>query len=108
MTELKYTGRTLKPVKYFFSLSCQEVHLNVLLRKNTPTYSNRSSEFKGATDCRFGYTNPIVYLKMANLPCISLELFPALTLVTFHCPLAVSVLLFAKLCCKKDQHNDPS
>lgn len=76
--------------------------------KKNPTQSKRSFQFKGAIDCRFSYTNPIVYLKMANLPCISLELFPALTLVTFQCPLAVSVLLFAKLCCKKDQHNDPS
>lgn len=68
MTELKYTGRTFKPVKYFFSLSCQEVHLNVLLRKKTPTYSKRSFQCKGALDCRFSYTNPIVYLNVAHLP----------------------------------------
>lgn len=78
MTELKYTGRTFKPVKYFFSLSHQGVHFNVLLRGKHPTHSKKTFQFKGATDYRFyrfSYINPIVYLKVANLPCISLELF---------------------------------
>lgn len=75
----------------------------------------RTFQFKGALDFRLSYTNPVVYLNMANLPCILSEsqsyLFPALTPpqpVTFQCPLAVSVLLFVKLCCKKDQHNAAS
>lgn len=106
MTELKYTGRTFKPVFIFIVLSRGTFECSP--KEKTPNLSKRSFQFKGAIDCRFSYTNPIVYLKMVNLPCISLELFPALTLVTFQCPLAVSVLLFAKLCCKKDQHNDPS
>lgn len=72
MNELKRTGRTFKPLMYFFSLSSQEVYLNVLGKAAEP-HPKRSFQFKGDTDCRFSYTNPIVYLNMANLPCVFLE-----------------------------------
>lgn len=73
MNELKYAGRTFKPVMYLFSLPSQEVHLNVggcVLK--TKQHPKRSFQFKGDIDCRFSYTNPIVYLNVAHLPCISL------------------------------------
>lgn len=38
----------------------------------TKKHPKRSFQFKGDIDCRFSYTNPIMYLNVAHLPCISL------------------------------------
>ena len=51
-------------------------------KQKNPTTPKRSFQFKGDTDCRFSYTNPIVYLNRANLPCISLGVTAILFLLS--------------------------